>query len=185
MNSSLCSNYIYLFLIHISMFKEENSLITCVLIPISMSEKRIYSFRAAFVVALMKKRGKLPSIIWVQLNLTLYGRRRRRRRLPMVLKLHFPSINFQRGWSAFAKIQSLRKEDIVLKLNDVKPTENLIPIKVLKLYSIHDWTLFFPWHRHSSVMIQPLSIHTIPAICHGSHGYIRVNFFGRCKFLQI
>ena len=40
------------FLIHISMFKEENSLITCVLIPISMSEKRIYSFRAAFVVAL-------------------------------------------------------------------------------------------------------------------------------------
>ena len=45
------------------MFKEENSLLTCVLIPISMSEKRIYSFRAAFVVALMKKRGKLPSII--------------------------------------------------------------------------------------------------------------------------
>ena len=110
---SLCSNYIYLFLIHISMFKEENSLITCVLIPISMPEKRIYSFRAAFVVALMKKRGKLPSIIWVQLNLSLYDRRRRRRRLPMVLKLHFPSINFQRGWSAFAKIQSLRKEDII------------------------------------------------------------------------
>ena len=25
----------------------------------------------------------------------------------------------------------------------------------------------------------------IPLICHGSHGYIRVNFFGRCKFLQI
>ena len=26
---------------------------------------------------------------------------------------------------------------------------------------------------------------TIPLICHGSHGYTRVNFFGRCKFLQI
>ena len=25
----------------------------------------------------------------------------------------------------------------------------------------------------------------IPHICHGSHGYTRVNFFGRCKFLQI
>ena len=25
----------------------------------------------------------------------------------------------------------------------------------------------------------------IPDICHGSHGYIRVIFFGRCKFLQI
>ena len=64
---------------------------------------------------------KLPTIILVQLNFSLYGRRRRRRRLPMVLKLHFPSINFQRGWSAFAKIQSLRKEDIILKFNDVKP----------------------------------------------------------------
>ena len=51
----------------------------------------------------------------------------------MVLKLHFPSINFQRGWSAFAKIQSLRKEDIILKFNDVKPTENMIPIKVFEL----------------------------------------------------
>ena len=25
----------------------------------------------------------------------------------------------------------------------------------------------------------------IPLICHGYHGYIRVNFFGRCKFLHI
>ena len=54
-------------------------------------------------------------------------------RLSRVLKLHFPSINFQRGWSAFAKIQSLRKEDIILKFNDVKPTENMIPIKVFEL----------------------------------------------------
>ena len=59
--------------------------------------------------------------------------RRSRGRLWRVLKLHFPSINFQRGWSAFAKIQSLRKEDIILKFNDVKPTENMIPIKVFEL----------------------------------------------------
>ena len=25
----------------------------------------------------------------------------------------------------------------------------------------------------------------IPDICHGRHGHTRVNFFGRCKFLQI
>ena len=25
----------------------------------------------------------------------------------------------------------------------------------------------------------------IPDICHGRHGYVRVNCFGRCKFLQI
>ena len=29
------------------------------------------------------------------------------------------------------------------------------------------------------------SLGTIPDICHERHEYIRVNFFGRCKFLQI
>ena len=32
---------------------------------------------------------------------------------------------------------------------------------------------------------QLLEVVSIPLICHGSHGYIRENFFGRCKFLQI
>ena len=35
-----------------------------------------------------------------------------------------------------------------------------------------------------AVRVQDSSI-GIPLICHGSHGYIRVNFFCRCKFLQI
>ena len=41
------------------------------------------------------------------------------------------------------------------------------------------------WNMSFQVkMSQPAYIYleSIPDICHGSHGYIRVNFFGRCKF---
>ena len=54
------------------------------------------------------------------------------------------------------------------------------------------WKLFTAFSRQPVTWISaesenPFDHHhtIIPDICHGRHGYTRVNFFGRCKFLQI
>ena len=42
-----------------------------------------------------------------------------------------------------------------------------------------------PWHPIHYILAQRLNCLVIPHICHEPHEYIRVNFFGQCKFLQI
>ena len=57
-----------------------------------------------------------------------------------------------------------------------------------KLCLISDLLLVLKF-KLNPILLSQISLNSlvrhIPLICHGSHGYTHVNFFGRCKFLQI
>ena len=93
------------------------------------------------------------------------------------------------GWKGTSKFPPPKSIDILCTASKKRAKSFLLEVRTLSKAALSECSLdrlLCAGFQEPLIITQAATIVTlIPHICHESHEYTRVNFFGRCKFLQI